>query len=91
MSLLSRFRKFKKTHTVFGDVVASPGTSEAAQGGQWIQGAIKNPGALREVAEAAGQITEDGTINVNWLRQMAKEPGVMGQRARLALTLRKMR
>ncbi len=56
----------------------------------WIQEAIKNKGALRRQAMAEGAITRSGTISVGWLREKAKEGGVTGRRARLALTLRKL-
>lgn len=54
---------------------------------KWIQKAIKKPGALRE---AMG--TKKGeTIPKSKLKAAAKKPGKMGQRARLALTLGKMK
>lgn len=53
----------------------------------WIQGAIKKPGALRkELGTKPGK-----DIPVSTLRKAAKKKGKLGQRARLALTLRKMR
>ena len=61
---------------------------------RWIQEAIKRPGALRQyVKRKYGQrgFTERGTIKVSVLRDLANEPGKVGQRARLALTLRKLR
>lgn len=57
------------------------------QGGaeeQWIQKAIKRPGALHK---ALG-IPKDQTIPMSTLRKAAKLPGVTGRRARLAITLR---
>jgi hypothetical protein len=53
----------------------------------WIQGAIKKPGALRE--ELGTKPGKD--IPVSTLRKASKKKGKLGQRARLALTLRKMR
>lgn len=51
---------------------------------KWIQKAIKKPGALRK---AMG--TKKGeTIPAKELAAAAKKPGKMGQRARLAQTLR---
>ncbi len=53
---------------------------------KWIQGAIKKPGALRE----SMGVKEGEKIPESKLRAAAKKPGKTGQRARLALTLRKM-
>ena len=47
-------------------------------------------GVLRARAAKEGAMTSAGTISVAWLRRVAKEPGVWGRRARLALTLRKL-
>lgn len=61
---------------------------------RWIQKAIKRPGALRRtVLRRYGRkgFTSRGTIKVSVLRELAKEPGVTGRRARLALTLRRLR
>lgn len=52
---------------------------------KWIQKAIKKPGALRSsLGVKAGK-----TIPLGKLAQAAKAPGKMGQRARLAQTLKK--
>lgn len=52
----------------------------------WIAGAIKKPGALRkELGVKAGE-----KIPMKKLDVAAKKPGKMGQRARLASTLRKL-
>lgn len=53
---------------------------------KWIQKAIKKPGALRK---ALG-VKENETIPAKKLAEAAKKPGKMGQRARLAQTLKKM-
>jgi len=50
----------------------------------WIQGAIKHPGALKE----ALHVPEGKKIPAKKLEAAAKKPGKMGQRARLAKTLR---
>ena len=51
---------------------------------KWIQGAIKKPGALRkELGVKKGE-----TIPAKKLAKAAKAPGKMGQRARLAETLK---
>jgi hypothetical protein len=54
---------------------------------KWIQKAIKKPGALREALGAkAGK-----PIPAKKLEAAAKAPGKMGQRARLAKTLKGMK
>jgi hypothetical protein len=61
---------------------------------KWIQGAVEKPGALREtVRRRYGErgFTERGTIKVETLDKLAREPGVTGRRARLARTLRETR
>lgn len=58
-----------------------------AEGGKWIQEAVKKPGALR----AALHVKEGKNIPKGKLEAAAKKPGLMGQRARLAETLGKMR
>ena len=52
----------------------------------WISGAIKKPGALR----ASMGVKKGETIPAAKLAAAAKKPGKMGQRARLAQTLKKM-
>jgi len=51
---------------------------------KWIQGAIKKAGALRK---ALG-VKEGHTIPEKKLAAAAKKPGKLGQRARLAETLK---
>lgn len=51
---------------------------------KWIQKAIKKPGSLR----SALGVKEGKTIPVKKLEAAAKKPGKLGQRARLAKTLR---
>jgi hypothetical protein len=53
----------------------------------WIAGAIKKPGALRASLGVKG----DKPIPAGKLAKAAKAPGKLGQRARLAQTLRKIR
>ena len=54
---------------------------------KWIQDAIKKPGALRkQLGVKAGK-----PIPAGKLEAAAKKPGKLGQRARLAQTLRKMK
>jgi len=57
----------------------------------WIKGAIKKPGALKATAKRAGALKADGTIKKSWLKEKAKGSGKTAQRARLALTLGKMK
>ena len=52
----------------------------------WIASAIKKPGALRK---SLG-IKKGETIPAAKLEAASKKPGKMGQRARLAQTLKKM-
>ena len=54
---------------------------------KWIQKAIKKPGALR----AQLGVKEGKTIPAKKLAAAAKKPGKIGQRARLAETLGKLR
>jgi hypothetical protein len=51
---------------------------------KWIQKAIKKPGALRSALGVKG----DKPIPAKKLAKAAKAPGKMGQRARLAQTLK---
>jgi hypothetical protein len=52
----------------------------------WIKGAIKKPGALRQ----AMGMKKGQTIPSKKLEAAAKKPGKMGQRARLAVTLKSL-
>lgn len=54
----------------------------------WIQGAIKHPGALRNTAREEGGMSEDGKIKRSWLEEKAKGSDRTARRARLALELR---
>lgn len=54
---------------------------------KWIQSAIKKPGALRKTLG----VKEGEKIPLSKLKAAAKKPGKTGQRARLAMTLRKMK
>lgn len=53
---------------------------------KWIQKAIKKPGALR----ASMGVKKGETIPTAKLAKAAKAPGKMGQRARFAMTLKKL-
>jgi len=63
------------------------GATSMAKDGKWIQSAIKKPGALRKSLGAK----PGKPIPAGKLAKAAKAPGKMGQRARLAMTLGKMR
>lgn len=63
------------------------GEVEKAKGGKWIQKAIKKPGALR--AQLGAKKGEP--IPAGKLAAAAKKGGKLGQRARLAMTLKKMK
>jgi len=54
---------------------------------KWISGAIKKPGALKKELG----IKEGKTIPAKKLAAAAKKPGKLGQRARLAETLKGMK
>jgi hypothetical protein len=63
------------------------GKMTKAKGGKWIQKAIKKPGALRaQLGAKPGQPIPAGKLSA-----AAKKPGKLGQRARLAQTLKKMK
>jgi len=53
---------------------------------KWIKGAIKHPGSLRKALGAK----EGKNIPAGKLNKAAKAGGKLGQRARLAKTLKKM-
>jgi hypothetical protein len=60
----------------------------------WIQKAIKRKGALRTHMKrkyGSEAFTSRGTIKREYLEKEAQQPGTTGKRARLALTLRKIR
>lgn len=71
------------------DVLKGRGVEGMKKGGstKWIQSAIKKPGALR----AALGVKGDKPIPAKKLAAAAKAPGKMGQRARLAKTLKGMK
>jgi hypothetical protein len=54
--------------------------------GKWIQSAIKKPGSLRKSLGAK----KGEPIPAKKLSAAAKKPGKLGQRARLATTLKKL-
>lgn len=54
---------------------------------KWIQKAIRKKGSLRKTAKAK----KGKNIPVATLRKLAKKKGKTGKRAKLALTLKKLR
>jgi hypothetical protein len=76
------------------EIMIDPATGlpKLKKGGKaWIQGAIKKPGSLKATAKRAGATESDGTIKKSWLREKARGSGKTAQRARLAITLGKMK
>ena len=70
-----------------GATKMAKGGMSVAKGGKWIQKAIKKPGALRaQLGAKPGK-----PIPAAKLAKAAKSKGKLGQRARLAQTLKKMR
>ena len=71
------------------DILKGRGVEGMKKGGEtkWIQSAIKKPGALRSQLGAK----KGEPIPAKKLAAAAKKPGKLGQRARLAQTLKKMK
>jgi hypothetical protein len=72
------------------DILKGRGVEAMKKGGatkNWIKDAIKKPGALRSALGAK----KGEPIPAKKLAAAAKKPGKMGQRARLAQTLKKMK
>jgi hypothetical protein len=67
------------------------GTAQMKKGGNWIQGAIKKKGSLTATAKNAGAVNKEGKIKKSWLKEKAKGSGKTARRARLAITLSKLR
>ena len=81
---------FKQTKGIDNSNIASE-VIHKKKGGKvaekWISKAIKKPGALRKELG----VKEGKTIPAKKLAAAAKKPGKLGQRARLAETLKKMK
>jgi len=59
---------------------------------KWIKKSIREPGSLRKTAKRAKALTKKGTIKKKWLKKQAKKGSAKtAKRARLALTLSKLR
>lgn len=76
-----------KTKDMAKESLKKGGKVTKAKDGKWIQKAIKKPGALRQ---SLG-VKKGESIPASKLAAAAKKPGKMGQRARLAQTLKKMK
>ena len=63
------------------------GMKKGGSTSKWIQSAIKKPGALK----ASMSVKKGEKIPAKKLAAAAKKPGKMGQRARLAQTLSKLK
>jgi hypothetical protein len=84
----ARKEELKKGIKTYDDYLKSKiKKTPKAKDGKWIQKAIKKPGALRkQLGAKPGQ-----PIPAGKLAAAAKKPGKLGQRARLAQTLKKMK
>ena len=71
----------------YGEQKKAKGGTVKAKEGKWIQSAIKKPGALREQLGIKGK----KPILAKMLDKATKAPGKLGQRARLAKTLKGMK
>jgi hypothetical protein len=73
--------------SIFGKEAMKKKAAGKAKDGKWIQKAIKKPGALRaQLGAKPGK-----PIPAAKLAKAAKAKGKLGQRARLAMTLKKMK
>ncbi len=68
------------------DILKGKGVFKKGGKVNWIKDAIKKPGALRE----SMGVKKGEKIPAKKLAVAAKKPGKMGQRARLAQTLKKL-
>ena len=75
------------TYNSIARVPFAKGGRVGAKDGKWIQKAIKKPGSLRKSLN----IKKGEKIPASKLNAAAKKGGKLGQRARLAKTLKKMR
>jgi hypothetical protein len=69
------------------DILKGKGVFKKGGKVNWIQSAIKKPGALKQ----AMGVKKGEKIPAKKLAAAAKKPGKMGQRARLAQTLSKLK
>lgn len=64
------------------DGISSAGSAGSSD---WMASAVKSPGSFRASAQRAGQST------TSFAREKSTAPGLLGKRARLALTFSKFR
>lgn len=57
----------------------------------WISKAISKPGSLTKTAKKAGAEKKSGGIKESWLKKESKGDDKTAKRARLAITLKKMK
>ena len=69
------------------DILKGRGVFKKGGSSKFIQKAIKKPGSLRK----SRGIKKGKTIPKSKLKAAAKKPGKLGQRARFAITLSKLR
>ena len=69
------------------DILKGRGVFKKGGSSKFIQKAIKKPGSLRK---SLG-IKKGKTIPASKLKAAAKKPGKLGQRARFAITLKKLK
>ena len=84
-----RIRKMQTTDSAFSvsaETVALPTGFLQVRDFYIVQGAVKKPGALRKSLK----IKKGQKIPLKKLKAAAKKSGKLGQRARLAITLRKL-
>ena len=79
---------YKKEAAKVKEIDSAPGKKSGGKvTKKWIQSAVKKPGALRAQLGVKG----DKPIPAGKLAKAAKAPGKLGQRARLAKTLRTLK
>ena len=83
-----RLDKGYRTHGGYETKRGKKGKQYKKGGDLWIQKAHLKKGKLRALAQKEGAINESGKIDVKWLEKKSHESGIVGKRARLALTLR---
>ena len=84
--------KYIETKAYSGNYI--PAKSKMENGGDtkyWIQGATKKKGALRAEAKRMGLIKGDEKLSMDDLKKLEAKGGKTAQRARLAMTLQKLR
>lgn len=86
--------KYIETKALSGKYTPVKNKGKMEGGGKtkyWIQGATKKKGALRAEAKRMGLIKGDEKLTMEDLKKLEAKGGKTAQRARLAMTLQKMR